>query len=340
MRAVVGRDSAVTWVGDADVEALLGVSDVISLLDDAFALHATGGATILPRAHAAWDGGLLHAVGAVVPGAGVSGVKTWTWTPRGARPVVVVFSTDDGSLRGVVDGAALGRLRTAATAGLGTGLLARADARSLAIIGTGRQALAQVEAVAAVRRIEDVRVVGRDPDRRAAFARDVRRTLGVAVGEHDAVAPAVRGADIVTTVTRSATPVLQGALLEPGMHVNAVGAIVASSRELDTEAVGRCATVAVEWLPQARNDAGDLRAAADEGRLRWSDVVELGGLVTGAAGRRDDGDITLLRTLGVGLADVAVAAAVLDRHAGTQDSSGSPSMPSPQPAMAAGQGES
>jgi alanine dehydrogenase len=338
MPPVVGRDSAVTWVTDADVEALLGVADVISLLDGAFAQHATGGATILPRAHAAWAGGLLHAVGAVVPGAGVSGVKTWTWTPRGARPVVVVFSTDDGSLRGVVDGATLGRLRTAATAGLGTRLLARPDARSLAVIGTGRQALAQVQAVAAVRPIEDVRVVGRDPGRRAAFARDVHRTLGVTVTEHDGAAPAVRGADIVTTVTRSATPVLHGAILEPGMHVNAVGAIVPSSRELDTEAVARCATVAVEWLPQARNDAGDLRAAADEGRLRWTDVVEVGALVTGAAGRGDEGDITLLRTLGVGLADVAVASAVLDRHA--QDSSGSPSIPSPQPAMAAGQGES
>jgi ornithine cyclodeaminase len=338
MPPVVGRGTTVTWASDADVEALLGVADVISLLDDAFALHARGAATILPRAHAAWDGGLLHAVGAVLPGAGVSGVKTWTWTPLGARPVVVVFSTDDGSLRGVVDGASLGRLRTAATAGLGTRLLARPGARSLAIIGTGRQALAQVEAVAAVRPIEDVRVVGRDPGRRAAFARDVRRTLGVSVTEHDAADAAIRGADVVTTVTRSATPVLHGARLEPGMHVNAVGAIVPTSRELDTEAVARCATVAVEWLPQARNDAGDLRAAAGEGQLRWSDVVELGALVTGAAGRRDEGDITLLRTLGVGLADVAVASAVLDCL--VHDSSGSPTMPSPHPAMAAGQGES
>jgi alanine dehydrogenase len=291
---------------------MLDVRDVIGILTDAFALAGSGQATILPRAHAAWDGGLLHAVGAVVPGAGVAGVKTWTWTPRGARPVVVIFSTQDGSLKGVVDAAALGQLRTAATAGLGTRLLARDDARVLAIIGSGRQALSQAQAVVAVRDIDEVRVFGRDAGRRAAFAQTLHRELDVVVTEHETVASAVRGADVVTTVTRSATPVLEGALLEPGMHVNAVGAIVPTSRELDTEAIRRCALVTVEWRPQAQSDAGDLRQAVEDGALRWDAVVELGTLVAGASGRRGPQDITLLRTLGVGLSDVAVAASVLD----------------------------
>jgi ornithine cyclodeaminase len=306
-----------TWVSEDEVKERLDVSDVISIVQDAFALVAAGQAQILPRAHIAWDGGLLHAVGAALPGAGVAGVKTWTWTTKGARPVVVVFSTQDGSLQGVVDAVALGQLRTAATAGLGTRLLAREDARSLAIVGSGRQALSQVRAVLAVRAIDEVRVFGRDPGRRAAFARSVHRELDVVVTEHADVASAVRGADVVTTVTRSSTPVLGGALLEPGMHVNAVGAIVPTSRELDTEAVRRCSVVAVEWRAQAESDAGDLRDAVAHGSLRWDEVVELGTLLEGGAGRRSPEDITLLRTLGVGVSDVAVAAAVLRSHRGT-----------------------
>ena len=301
------------WVSEDEVRERVDVRDVIDILTDAFGLAAKGLAKILPRAHAGWDGGLLHAVGAVIPGAGVSGVKTWTLTPKGARPVVVVFSTDDGSLKGIVDAIALGQLRTAATAGLGTRLLARDDAHVLAMVGTGRQAMSQAQAVSAVRELDEVRVFGRDAGRRAAFAQTLHRELDVVVTEHDTVASAVRGADIVTTVTRSSTPVLEGALLEPGMHVNAVGAIVPTSRELDTEAIRRCSRVAVEWRPQAESDAGDLRLAVDEGALRWEDVVELGALVADGAGFRGPRDITLLRTLGVGLSDVAVAASVLDQ---------------------------
>jgi ornithine cyclodeaminase len=304
------------WVSEDEVKERLDVGDVISILEQAFALVAAGQAQILPRAHAAWDGGVLHAVGAALPGAGVAGVKTWTWTPKGARPVVVVFSTADGSLQGIVDAVALGQLRTAATAGLGTRLLAREDASSLAIIGSGRQALSQVRAVVSVRAIDEVRVFGRDPGRRAAFARSVHRELDVMVTEHADVASAVRGADVVTTVTRSSTPVLGGAMLEPGMHVNAVGAIVPTSRELDAEAVGRCSVIAVEWRAQAEADAGDLRDAVARGSVRWDEVVELGTLLAGGAGRQNAEDITLLRTLGVGLSDVAVAAAVLRSHGG------------------------
>jgi ornithine cyclodeaminase len=303
----------VTWVDEETVKDVLDVSQVMAILHGAYGLVDTGEATILPRAHAPFDGGVLHAVGAAIPGRGVAGVKTWTWTPNGARPVVVVFSTDDGALLGVVDAAALGRLRTAATAGLGTDLLAREDARCMAIIGTGRQALAQVEAVAAVRELDEVRVFGREPGRRAAFAQAVYHRLGVTVTEHESVAGAVHGADIVTTVTRSASPVLPGTLVEPGMHVNAVGAIVPTSRELDTEAIRRCTAVAVEWRQQARSDAGDLRVAVDDGALAWDDVCELGELIGGAPGRTGSDDITLLRTLGVGLSDVAVASSLLQR---------------------------
>jgi alanine dehydrogenase len=312
--ASIERDAPpTTWVRDEEVRALLTVDEAIAILAEAFALIPTQQAQIMPRSHLEWERGLLHVVGAAIPGAGISGVKTWTWTPKGARPVVVVFSTEDGSLRGVVEATALGQLRTAAASGLGTQLLAREDASVMAIIGTGRQALSQVKAVVAVRPIREVKVFGRDPGRRAAFARSVDRELELTVTEHPSAAEAVRCADVVTTVTRSRTPVLPGVLLEPGMHINAVGAIVSSSRELDADAVQRCSLIAVESRSQAEADAGDLLDAADRGMIRWDDVRELGELITGVGVRRRTQDISLLRTLGVGLEDVAVAGAVLER---------------------------
>lgn len=304
----------VNWITESQVGRAIGVEDVIVILEDAFRLAADGRAQILPRGHVGWDGGLLHAVGAAIPGLGVSGVKSWTWTTKGASPVVLVFSTVNGALLGGVEAMKLGQLRTAGTAALGTRLLAREDAETLAVIGTGRQALNQVTAVAAVRSLREVRVFGRDSERRAAFVAAVERALGITVTAYTSVAGAMRGADIVTTVTRAADPFVTPEMLEPGMHVNAVGAIVPSSSELDHRVIAACDVVAVEWRDQAERDARDLREAAESGHWGFGEAVELGTLIAEPArGRRTAEDITLLRTLGVGLADVAVAAEVLKR---------------------------
>lgn len=303
------------WVPETDVVRLVNLAETIELLRTAYALAAGGDAVAMPRAHAEWDGGLLHAVGGVLPAAGISGVKTWAWTPRGARPVVIVFSTEDGSVRGLVDAIALGQLRTAATAAIGTDYLAPSAAESVAILGTGRQALSQVLAVAAVRPICSVRVFGRDAERRTSFASRVAEEMTAEVSQHDRVEDAIDGAAIITTVTRAREPFLHGALLQPGVHINAVGAIVATSAELDSEAVRRADIIAVDSRVQAREDAGDLRAAARDGALNWDDVLELGQLGPNATtpGRTSTDQITLLRTLGLGIADVALADAVLQR---------------------------
>lgn len=304
----------VKWITEAQVADAVGIEDVIDILENAYRLAAEGRAKILPRGHASFDGGIVHAVGAAIPGLGVTGVKSWTWTPNGAHPVVLVFSSEDGALLGCVDAMKLGKLRTAATAALGTKLLARADADVLAVIGTGRQALDQVTAVAAVRSLASVRVFGRDAERRATFMAAVERALGVPVSGHDTVAGAMRGAGIVTTVTRAAEPFLTPDLLEPGMHLNAVGAIVPTSSELEPAVIERCDVIAVEWREQAEADARDLREAAAAGSWAFADAIEIGELLAQPLrGRTTEADVTLLRTLGVGLADVAVAAEVLKR---------------------------
>jgi alanine dehydrogenase len=301
---------APVWLGEEEVAELLTLDEAIDVLAGAYRSMASGQATSMPRAHLRDGESILHAVGGSI--GGVAGTKTWLYTPRGAAPLLVLFSTEDGRTLGVVEAFGLGQLRTAGTSGLATRLLARDDATVLALVGTGRQAFAQARAVAAVRPVEVVRVVGRDPSRRAALAERIRAELGVAVEEHADAAAALAGADVITTVTRSPEPVVTGAQIPSGAHVNAVGAIVPSRRELDEEAVARAGLVVADSVAQARDDAGELRAAAEAGVLDWADVRGLDEVVVDPA-PREPADITLFKAVGVGLSDVALGAELLER---------------------------
>ncbi|WCB95314.1 Alanine dehydrogenase [Baekduia alba] len=302
------------WIGEQEAADLLSLEDAIDVLAGAYRLQAGGAAATMRRAHLREGDAILHAVGGTLAGQGIAGTKTWTYTPGGAEPLIVLFSLDDGRVLGLVEAFALGQMRTAATSGLGTRVLARDDARTLALLGTGKQAFAQAQAMTCVRPLERIRLFGRDPERRAALAERLRATLAVDVSEHATVADAVAGADVITAITRSAEPILGGDLLEPGVHVNAVGAIVPARRELDAQAVGRADVIVVDSVDQARDDAGELRAAAEAGVLDWATVRGLDAVVDDTPDRaRFPTDITLFKALGVGLSDVALGGEVLRR---------------------------
>jgi len=302
------------WVDEQEATRLLSLEDAIEVLREAYQLRAAGEAASMRRAHLREGDSILHAVGGSITGDDLTGTKTWTYTPGGASPLLVLFSLTDGRVLGIIEAFALGQLRTAATAGLATRVLARPDAATLALLGTGRQAFTQARAIACVRPITRIRVFGRDPGRRAAMAARLRAALHAEVSEHGGVAETVSGADVVTAITRSAAPLIAGDALEPGMHVNAVGAIVPSRRELDETAVGRADLIVADSVDQARDDAGELRAAADSGLMRWEDVRGLESIVDRLPSElRSPTDITLFKALGVGLSDVALGAEVLHR---------------------------
>jgi ornithine cyclodeaminase len=215
-----------------------------------------------------------------------------------------------GQLRALLDASTVTAIRTAAASALATRLLAREDASTLAIVGTGVQARAHLESIPLVRPIERVRVAGRTPERARAFA-DV---ADVVVEPCASVEEAVRGADVVVTATSSREPVLERAWLEPGTHVNAVGASQPSSRELDTATVA-AARLYTDRRESLEHEAAEYRLALAEGLIEPAHVRgELGELLTGEAqGRTSDGELTLFRSLGLAVFDVAAAAHVLAR---------------------------
>lgn len=279
-----------------DVRRLLPMPAAIAAVEDAMELLARGEATNHPRRRHRIPDGLLHVMDAAMPTRGVMGLKSYT-TFRGANQFhVLLYSTQTGELLALLEADWLGRIRTGAAAGVAAKRLARPDARVLGIIGAGRQARTQVEAIRAVRDLREVRVWSRTPERLREFCDEIG-----AVAAPSARA-AVDGADIVVTATYSKDPVLEGAWLSPGQLVVAMGSNHLKRRELDDEAVRRADVIAVDDVEQAKLESGDLIG------VDWSRVVPLM--------RATAGSITLFKSNGIAVQDVAAAKAVVDAAKG------------------------
>ena len=228
--------------------------------------------------------------------------------------VVVLFDGRRGSPNAVMDASAITAIRTAAVSGVATRLLARADATILAMLGAGVQARTHVDAMLAVRPFRSMQIWSRSRARARQLADDVGRRHRIdCVVATDAQA-AVRNADVVCTVTASREPVLSGAWLSAGAHLNAVGASLPTARELDSDAVRR-ARVFVDRRESALNEAGDLLIPIREGVISPEHIVgELGELLIGSMrGRRTDDEITLFKSLGIAVEDLACAHFLFDR---------------------------
>jgi alanine dehydrogenase len=295
---------------EEDVRRVLTMPDAVRVLDLAFHQLAAGEAENLPRSRILVAGGrgVLHVLAASAPNQGVLGYKAYTAFRQGVRFVVMLYSTVDGQLLAQIEADWLGQVRTGAASGVATSYMARREANFVGIVGTGAQARTQLMAVCAVRQVKTVRAFGRDPDRLRSFCQTMEALLGVEVRPAASAAEAVREAEIVVTATTAREPVVRGEWLQVGTHINAMGSNWANRRELDDTAVERSGVVAVDAPDQARLEAGDLVIPAASGRFDMARVVPLAEIVAGRLpGRETPEQITLFKSLGIGLEDVVVA---------------------------------
>jgi ornithine cyclodeaminase/alanine dehydrogenase-like protein (mu-crystallin family) len=302
-----------------DVRAVLTMPDTIAVLDAAFRRQATGESRNTPRSRVVLPEarGVLHVLSAFAPGEpghperdgpGVFGLKTYSAVAGTVRFAVLLYSGDDGRLLAIIEADWLGQMRTGAASGLATRYMARPDADTLALIGSGGQARTQLLAISAVRPLTRVAVYGRDSERREQFCAEMAARTGLSVVPVESAEEAVRAAAIVVTATTAREPVVLGEWLPAGAHVNAMGSNWHNRREIDDVAVERSAVVAVDALDQARIEAGDLLIPAAHGRFDFARAVELGHVVAGETpGRTAPDDITLFNSLGIALEDIAVA---------------------------------
>jgi len=260
---------------------------------------------ISPRA--GQEGALGMKAVSVFPGNAQRGIDTH----QGA---VLLFEADTGRLSALMDGAAITAIRTAAVSGVATDVLARPDASELAILGAGVQARTHIEAIAAVRPLRRVRIWSRNAEHAAALAAELRRRFGFPIEAAPSAEAAVREADIVATVTASPEPILQRAWLKEGVHINAVGSSIPTSREIDT-ATMVAARLFVDRRESALAEAGDLLIAIREGAVKGDHVqAELGEVIIGKnPGRRSPRELTLFKSLGLAVEDVASAAYIARR---------------------------
>jgi len=307
---------------DADVRTLLPMHECIDVMADALQRVADGSSilplrTVLRLPDSANAFASMPGVDGSGDGASI-GAKVITVFPGNERTpfdshigVVLLFDAANGTLLAIADASSITAIRTAAVSGLATRLLANPGASDLAILGAGVLAMPHLEAMCAVRPIRRVRVWSRSGTRAEEFAARVRAApmeavRGVAVEVCATAEAAVRDAQVVCTITGARTPVLEGAWLAPGAHVNAVGASMPAARELDTEAVVR-SRLFVDRRESTLNEAGDFLIPKREGAIGDDHIVaELGEILLGRrGGRGGPGEITLFKSLGLAVEDVA-----------------------------------
>jgi alanine dehydrogenase len=302
------------FLTESDVRSILTMPMAIESVEDCFRRLAAAKSTNQPRRRLHFaEKGIMHYMAASDSEVGYFGMKIYTTSPSGARFIVPLYSTQTAELVAMIEADYLGQMRTGAASGVATKYMARQDARTLGIIGTGLQARTQLEAVAPTRKFETIRAFGRDKSRRENFAKEMSQKLGVTVTPADSAEAAVRRADVVVTMTSSVKPVVDGKWLEPGIHINAAGSNWPHKTELDVKAVLWCDVIAADSVEQAKIEAGDLIQAFDGDESKWQQVRELSDIVAGKTkGRTDDKEITLFKSIGLAAEDIATAARVYE----------------------------
>lgn len=295
------------FLREEDVHQLLTMHDALAVVEEALRLHGLGQADNRPRQRPRLRRSVLQVMPAAVPGMGL-GLKAYTVGTKGVRFIVLLWNEETGDLEAAIEANRLGQIRTGAASGVATKYLARTDAATVGMFGCGGQAGSQLEAVCAVRPIEHVWVYSRTPAHRERFAAEWSETPGIPVQAVSRTRDVVAEADIVITITNAAEPLFDGDWLRPGTHVNAAGSNRAHAREIDSQTVQRAHLITIDDWAQGHIEAGDLIAPAQQGIIDWEDVIELGQVVAGKApGRPDDNAITLFKSLGIAIEDVAVA---------------------------------
>lgn len=301
------------YLTEADVRELLDTEIAIDVVEEAFRQLAHGGAMNVPRARAHAEGIYLHTMSAVASYLGYAGWKAYTTTSHGARFHVGLYSIKSGELVALIEANYLGQLRTGAASAVATECMARPDAKVVGLFGSGFQARTQLKGVCTVRKIELVEVYSRNEERCRQFAdlmSEWCNTRVVPSRNPDAVAAEK---DIVICATSARTPLFEGKVLDEGTHLNVVGSNYLNKAEIDATTVQRADTIVCDSLEQCRLEAGDFVQALEAGAVEWSNMHELADVVAGReTGRKTAESITLFKSVGLAIEDVALAARLVE----------------------------
>ena len=285
-------------ISEGQVRQHLSVPECIEVLRDAFGREFVN----IPRYRLKSRNSLLHVMSASIPDLNIMGLKSYGTSSSGAEFAVLLFEESTGKLMAVFEANALGQIRTGAASGLATDLLARKDAAIGAVIGTGFQGETQLLAIDAVRAFREIRVYSRSAEHRREFVERLQPRVRAKLRAVDSAEQCARDADVICTITSSREPVLFGEWLKPGCHINAAGVNWHNKREIDEDCVRRAGLIVVDSLEQNKIESGDLLGLVD-----WNLVHELSDVVKGIVRRASSDRITLFKSGGIALEDIAAA---------------------------------
>lgn len=299
---------------EQDVRELIDMPASIAVVERAFQELAAGNATNIPRARVKGSGCLLHTMSASADYLGLVGWKAYTTTRSKMTFHVAAYNSQTGDLLALIEADWLGQLRTGAASGVATRYMAREDASTVGLLGTGTQARTQLMAVCSVRDITRVEVFGRDAERRKQFCAELSELCGTDVVSVDSPQQAVSEKAVVITATTAREPVFAGSDLAPGTHLNVVGSNFLQKTEIDAETVRRSGRIVCDSIEQCRLEAGDFCQAFEENITDWSAFIELADVLSRKqTGRASESEITLFKSVGLAIEDVAMAGELINR---------------------------
>jgi len=301
------------YLSELDVKHLLTMRTAIDVVEESFRQLGNGRAVNIPRQRAIVPGVVLHTLSAALPYLNMVGWKAYTTTKSGNRFMVGLSNATTGEIVALVDADRLGQMRTGAATGVAAAWLAPPTATELGLFGTGWQAETQLEALANVRPIKTAFVYSRKVERRHSFCDHMSSRLGIEVIPVDRPQEAAEDLPVVITATSSPEPVLDGNWIAEGALVCAVGSNWRGRAELDTGTIRRADNVVCDSVDACRQEAGDFTGAIECGIFNWAQAVNLCDVVNGkAVGRKTRDSVVIFKSVGLGLEDVAVAAAVVE----------------------------
>ena len=305
---------AAIYLTEEDVAWLLDMDTAIDCVEEAFRQMASSKTENQPRRRSTAAGATLHVLSAAADYLGYVGHKSYVTTRTSARFQFQLWDSNEGQPVAIIEANLLGQIRTGAATGVATKYMARPDATVVGCFGTGFQARSQLKAVCSVRRIERIDIYGRNGDRRLAFADEMSEFCGVPANAVHTPEEAASDKDIVVCATTSKVPVFDGHALNEGVHVNAVGSNYLTKAEVDVTTIRRADHIVCDSLDACRLEAGDFVPALEDGSLDWPRVHELCDVVVDReTGRAHPEDITLFKSVGLGIEDLAVAVRIYER---------------------------
>lgn len=307
-------------LSEADVAELIDMNAALEAIERGLIVEAARQAETLQKNVLPYDGGAraLHVLGAVAPGLGISGVKTWVQAGAAAQPMLIVFDSETARPLAMIEANVLSNLRTGALAGIATKHLAAADANIFGVIGSGKQATTMIRAVSAIRQLKQVRIWSPNQANREAMAEKIQLELGIPAIAEVTIEGALADASIVGLAARVPAPIVRSDMMARGAHINSIGTTVSGKSELPQDIFARFSTVCVDSI-------ATVRSLSDEFRQRysteqdWAAVHRLADIVGSKTFRQKNDDLTLYKGMGTGVADLALGAALLAKASAQGD---------------------